>query len=213
MPLPIIPKSLYPLVPNAPGVPALLRSGAQLLDTLTLGYLGIGNALTQLIGAEPTKWGVFDSNGDQIAPYDSVFAVGYQNDSRVSDYPIEMGSFASYNKVDNPFDVIVTLNCGGNEDQRAAFMSAVESARRSLQTYTVLTPEHTYHSVNFTSISVQRSTREGANMIVAQLTGREIRERASAAYAAPKDVGAYDVKPQGLIQAVDDPSFDASGVV
>lgn len=212
MPIPTIPKSLYPLVPNAPGVPALLRNGAQLLDTLTQGAFGIGKALTSLIGAEPIKWGVFDSSGNTIAPYDSVFAVNYQNEARISDYPLEKGSFASYNKVDNPFDVLVTLNCGGTEDQRAAFIIAIENARRSLEKFTVMTPEYTYRNINFVGVSWQRSTREGAYMITAHLTGREIRERASAAYSTPKDVGAYDVKAQGQIQVINDPTLDASGI-
>lgn len=212
MPLPIIPKSLYPLVPNAPGVPALLRQGAQLLDTLTLGYLGLGDALTSLIGAEPVKWGVFNSNGDKIAPYDSISAVGYQNESRISDYPLEKGSFASYNRVDNPFDVVVTLVCGGTEEQRAAFTVAIEAARKSLQTYTVMTPEYTYRNINFIGIAWQRSLRDGAYMITAHLTGREVRERANAAYSLPKDVSGYDVKAQGQIQIINDPTLDASGV-
>lgn len=213
MAIPIIPKSLYPLVPKAPGVPALLRSGAQLLDTLTLGYLGIGGALNSLIGEEPIKWAVFDSGGEKIAPYESVFSVGHQVDSRISDYPLEEGSFASYNKIDMPFDVVVTLNCGGSEETRAEFLNKLEDARRSLDVYVVLTPERTYRDVNFTGLNVQRSTREGANMIIAQLIGREVRERASAAYAQPKDVGAYDVHEQGQIQIISDPTIDTSGLV
>lgn len=213
MPIPTIPKSLYPFVPSYPGVPSLLRAGAQLLDTVTLGYLGASDALSRLIGAVPVKWGVFDSTGAKIADYDSVFSVGYQNDSRVSDYPIEKGSFSSYNKVDSPFDVVVTLNCGGTEDQRATFLTAIEAARKSLNFYTVVTPEYTYYRINFTSINVQRTAREGANMIIVQLTGREIREKASAAYSQPKDPAAFDTQAQGQVQIISDPSFDASGVV
>lgn len=213
MAIPFIPKSLYPLVPKALGVPALLRSGAQLLDTITLGYLGIGGALNSLIGEEPVKWAVFDAGGEKIAPYDSVFAVGSQVDSRISDYPLEQGSFASYNKIDMPFDVVVTLNCGGSEGDRAEFLSKLEEARRSLDKFSVLTPERTYRDVNFTGMNVQRSTREGANLIIAQLIGREVRERANAAYSKPKDIGAYDVRAQGQIQIISDPTIDASGLV
>jgi hypothetical protein len=212
MPLPIIPKSLYPLVPQALGVPALLRSGAQLLDTLTLGYLGIGDALNEIIGAEPVKWGVFDSTGKKIAPYDSVVAVGYQNDSHVSDYPIEGGAFATYNKVESPFGVVVALNCGGSEENRANFQTAIEAARKSLDRFTVLTPDHTYYDINFTGVSWSRSLRDGAYMITCQLTGREIRDFAKAAYATPKDIGAFDPKAQGQIQLISDPTLDASGI-
>jgi hypothetical protein len=212
MPIPTIPKSLYPLVPNSAGVPALLRSSAQILDTITLGKFGFGDMLDDLIGAEPVKWGVFHGGTIKIAEYDSVFAIGHQSESHISDYPLELGAFASYNKIQIPFDVTVTLNCGGSETQRATFLSDLEDARSSLNLYSVMTPERTYENVNFTSLNIQRSVREGAHMIIAQLIGREVREKASAAYSKPKDPAAYEVRAQGQVQIISDPTFDATGV-
>lgn len=213
MPIFTIPKDIYPLVPNAPGVPTLLRSAATILDTITLGYLGLGDALTSLIGAEPIKWSVIDASGQKFAPYDTIFAVGYQNDARVSDYPVELGAFAAYNKVEAPFDISVTLMCGGSEEDRAAFVAAVERARASLDLYTITTPEYTYRNVNFVSLSMQRTARDGAYLIIAQMTAREVRQKASAAYSTPKNIGAFDVQAQGQVQIISDPSFDATGVV
>lgn len=213
MPIPTIPKSLYPLVPNSAGVPALLRSGARILDTITLGKFGFGSMLDDLIGAEPVKWGVFHSLQVKIADYDSVYAVGHQSESHISDYPLELGAFASYNKIQVPFDVTVTLNCGGSEEKRATFLSDLEEARAGLYLYSVMTPERTYENVNFTGLNVQRSLREGAHMIIAQLIGREVREVASAAYSKPKEPAAYEVQAQGQVQIISDPTFDATGVV
>lgn len=206
MAIDFIPKSLYPVVPQALGVPALLRSGAQLLDTRTLGFLGVSSAINQLIGAPLVEWGVFDSSGNFIADYDSVFAVGYVNDSRVSDYPVEQGQFASYNKVHNPFDVRVTLKCGGSEDRRALFLAKCEAARKSLAGYMVVTPETTYENVNFTGIRWERTGDGGATLLTVELVGREIRSTtAKASYS--------DQMNLGTVQTVDDPSFDASGIV
>lgn len=232
MAIPTIPKSLYPLVPKALGVPALLRSGAQLLDTLTLGYLGIGKALGSLIGSEPVTWGVFDQDGRTIAPYDSVFAVGYQNESRLSDYPIEQGSFATFNKVAIPFDVVVTLTCGGSDAHRAEFLASLEIARAGLRSYIVLTPDRTYRNVNFTGLNMQRSAREGATLLTVQLLGREVREVSGAIYSqptiaqqeatsgipaatigTPKNVAAYATKDQGLIQTVRNTALDSVRIV
>ncbi len=213
MPIPTIPRSLYPVVPNLPGVPALLRSGARILDTITLGKFGFGDKLDALIGSEPVKWGVFSPGQIEIASYDSVFAVGIQNESHIADYPLEQGAFASYNKVETPFDVTVTLTKGGTEDERATFLSDLEDARHGLTLYSVMTPERTYESVNFTTLNIQRSTREGANIIIAQLIGREVREKASAKFSQPKDPGAQDTVFQGQVQIISDPTFDATGVV
>lgn len=212
MTIDIIPKSLYPVVPQALGVPALLRSGAQLLDTITLGYLGVGDALSQLIGNEVVRWGVYDESGTTIGDYDSMLAAEYRNESAISDYPVENGAFASYNKVDSPFDVVVRLACGGSDLRRAAFQAACEVARGTLRTYTIVTPTRTYESINFIGISVQNSRSEGANLLTVELTGREVRETASA-QQSPKSASAYDTVDQGLIQTVDDPSIDISGIV
>ncbi len=213
MAIDIIPKSLYPFVPKYLGVPALLRSGAQILDTITLGVFGLSDALSQLIGAESTGWGVFDPSGAPIADFDSLFAVGYQNDSKVSNYPLEQGAFSSYNKVETPFGVHVTLRCGGTQERRAQFLASIEYARRSLLLYTVVTPEFTYQNVNFTGLGVTRSTREGAGVIIAELTGEEVRQRANAAYSKPKDATGYDPSDLGQIQTYDDATLDTSGVV
>lgn len=213
MPIDIVPKSLYPVVPQALGVPSLLRSGAQLLDTLALGYLGVGDALSQVIGAETVRWGVYDASGASIGEYDTMLASEYRNESTISDYPVEQGAFASYNKVDSAFDVTVRMCCGGSDLRRAAFQAACETARKSLRTFTVVTPTRTYQDVNFVGISVQNSRDNGANLLTVELTGREIRDTASAQQSAPKNGGAYDIQDQGAIQSVEDLSTDFSGIV
>jgi hypothetical protein len=212
MAIDIVPKSLYPIVPQAAGVPALLRNGAQILDTVTLGAFGISDSLNSVIGTDFVKWGVFDAAGNSIADYDSMSAATYRNESRISDYPIEGGSFAAYNKVDNPYDVLIVLNCGGDEARRASFLASVEAARTSLDLYTVTTPEYTFRNVNFVGIDYQRSTRDGGTMISVQLIGREVRE-ISASYSSPKNPEVSDMLNQGLIQTIDDPNIDLTGFV
>lgn len=213
MAIDIIPKSLYPLVPQAPGVPPVLRNAARIIDTVTLGYLGVSDALNSIIGAPTVKWAVFDSSGAPIADYDSVLAFGYQNELRISDYPVEQGQFASYNKTNNPFDVVVTFTCGGSDERRTAFLSALENAKESLQTFTVTTPEYSYRNVNFVGIRTQRSSREGATLLTVEMAGREIRNTGSSTFPAPKSDAGFPTVEQGMIQTVDDPNFNVSGVV
>lgn len=200
MPLDIITKALYPLVPNAPGVPTLLRSGAKILDTLTFGLLGVSDALSGLIGAESVLWGVFNASGQPVVLADSVVSFDYRNGSKISDYPVEQGAFASYNKVANPFDVKVRMSCGGTTAQRAVFVSALDAAADSLDLYTVVTPEKAYGLVNIESVDYRRESSNGAGVIFADLYLREIRQTATAAFSAPKTPAAADPKSQGQVQ-------------
>lgn len=199
MPLPMIPKALYPLVPNAPGVPALLRSGAKIIDMATFGLLGASDALDLLIGAEPVRWGVFDQFNAPVAIADSILSFDYSNGSKVSNYPVENGAFASYNKVANPYDAKITMTCGGSDDARAAFINALDSAADSIDLYTILTPEKSYLSANIERVDYARSASKGAGIIIADLYLIEVRQTATAAFSKPQSVSAVDPKSQGQL--------------
>lgn len=207
MPLPIIPKSLYPLVPNVAGVPALLRNSAQILDTLTLGVLGIGN----ILGQEPVRWTILNKLGDPVADFDSILSVDMRNSSRISNYPVENGSFKSYNKVANPFDARVVGVRSGTEVQRQEFIDKLQAAANSLELLTIVTPEATYENANIEAFDYVRETTNGAGMIKASLTFIEVRQRAAAKYSQAKSISASDPQSQGQVQTVDDPAIDVRG--
>lgn len=202
MAMDIIPKSLYPVVPNVPGVPAVLRAGAAVLDTLTFGLLGASSALDGLIGAEQVRWGVFNQlTHEAVAIGDSVVGVDYRSGARISDYPLEQGAFASYNKVATPFDAKVRMTCGGSEARRIEFLRAIEAAAKSLDLVTILTPEKSYQNANIEALDYRRESGNGAGMIVVELYLREIRQVAALASASPKAPQSADPKAQGQVQA------------
>jgi hypothetical protein len=200
MAMPIIPKALYPLVPNAPGVPAMLRNVAKVADAATLGFLGISDALDLLIGAEQAQWGVFTKAGSPVAIADSVLGFDYRNGSKVSDYPVEQGAFASYNKVADPYEVRIRMVRAGSERERTDFIFALEAAAASLDTFEVRTPEISYLNANIDGFDYRRETTNGAGVIIAEIHLREIREVAAAAFSSPKSPSAADPQSQGQVQ-------------
>lgn len=211
MPMPIIPKALYPLVPALPGVPALVRNAVVVADAATLGVFGLTNILDTFIG-QPVQWGIFDATGRLIAEADSFAGLDYQNSSRLLDYPVEQGGFASFNKVANPFNARVRLVCGGSTQRRAAFIDAIEAAAQSLELFDILTPEVTYLSANIEGWDYRRQAREGATIIIADLRIREIRQTVSVAFYSPKSVSAASPQSQGQVQPapVTDPGITAT---
>lgn len=202
MAMDIIPKALYPLVPKLPGVPPLLRNAARIADTATLGFLGLSDALSSLIGSHPPQWGVFTSDGKPVAIADSVLSFECQNGSRLSDYPVEKGAFASYNKVGDPYDVRVRLVRGGTTDERADFLIALTVAAVSLKRYSVVTPELTYDNANVVSLSYRRESSNGAGVIIAELHLREVRETVKASGSSPKSPAAASPQSMGQVQAL-----------
>jgi len=213
MAIDLIPKALYPLVPQVAGVPALLRGGAAILDTLTFGKIGFGKALDDIIGADPSKWGVFDEQGQPIADYDSVFTVDYTNAAKISNFPVEDGGFTSYNKVATPYDIEVVLNCGGSDARRSTCLTALQLARDSIDLYSIFTPLDTILNANCVNLSYRHSATEGATILTAHMQFQEVRKTASSTYAAPKFPNAFDPQSGGQLQPVDDQTLDTSGMV
>jgi hypothetical protein len=208
MVMPIIPKSLYPAVPNAPGVPALLRNAATIADTATFGLLGVSDALDLLIGAEQVQWGIFETEtGLPVVIADSVLGFDYRNGAKIADFPVEDGTFATYNKTATPFDIKVRMVCGGDDERRRSFIEAIEAASRSLTLYDVVTPQAAYANANIEAWDYRRDTSGGAGIIVADLYLREVRE-ATAAYSVapvPKSPSAASTVDMGRVQPVKPP--------
>ncbi|CAG4888001.1 phage baseplate protein [Paraburkholderia saeva] len=200
--MPILPVPEFPDVPALPGVPALARSATAQVAAGINGLLiraGLGQFA---LGLSRSVWGIFDSGSLPIAIADSVRSLEYQGDSRISDYPQEQGAFESYNKVQLPYNVRVALTCGGDEQRRANFLSAIEQAKKSTELYSVVTPEIVYNNANIVGVGYRRETRNGATLITAELHIEEIRVSAVAAFANTdvQNPASADTVSQGQVQ-------------
>lgn len=125
-----------------------------------------------------------DGTSQLVLQPDSFIGYSYTNESRLSQYPQEAGAFQSYNKVDTPFDVRITMTKGGKVSDVAAFIATAESLvkAKDLFLYDVITPERTYSSVNIQRISHDHKPGHGASMVTVELYLLEIRETASSQY-------------------------------
>lgn len=167
-----MPNIPYPNVPKLPGVPALARSNnAQF----------VGAALTILgeilpLGLFGTKWGIVDKNGSSVIVPDSFVDFEFREERKIPNYPIEQGSFQSYNKVAMPFDCRVTVSCSGNgKMSKQAFLTAIQKLLNSLDLVSVVTPNITYNNCNLVHVDYRREARQGATLILAQLWFQEVR--------------------------------------
>ena len=210
--MPLIP---FPNVPNVAGVPAVPRNG-QLQAGLSI---LVGTATNFLINVifNAGQWGVFDSNGRSIGGQNqfgtvlnqfgfgasvSTDSVSYAKETRVSEYIIERGGFASYNKVEMSATPSVVLNMSGSKQSLSAFLNEIDLATKSTDLYSVATPEVTYVNYNITGYNYQRKSDRGANMLSVELTLMEIREN-SAAFTTinqPKEPSATPQQDTGKVQ-------------
>lgn len=212
----------FPDVPNLPGVPALPRS-PNFPPTLKAG-LGLVQGMIWRIFQVQSQWGIFDGNGKALgdpAKFTglaglaletlglgsalSTGSVDYSKETKVSDFPLERGGFASYNKVELPAAPTVTLCMGGSEANRRTFLDAIDYACKSTDLYSVVTPEVTYINFALERYNYQRRNDRGATLLLVEISLREVRQVSSVYSTAtinkPKDAGATPPVDNGKVQA------------
>ena len=187
-------------MPNVPGVPALLRSATvptkgQLLN----GALG---AVAEFLFGK-NMWGVYDAKGNLAIDADSFLSIDYQNGSRISNAPQEKGTFASYNKVANPYDCSVVLAIGADKAARTKFLSRLEDIGNSVELYTVVTPERTYTNATLESYTYKREATNGVTLIKAQLNFVQIRNSAITTQTKPRDPSSYVPDSVGQLSPIE----------
>ena len=198
----------FPNVPNVPGVPAILRS----ITVPTPGAL-LNSAISGIVDAifGPTVWGIFDKGGKAALSPDAFLGIDYRNEARVSNYPQEKGAFASYNKVQTPFDCRVKLTISGDKASRTKFLATCDAMVKSLDLFTVITPEVSYASASLQSYDYRRDDKNGVSMLTVDLDFTEVRitvasqsaatsQPAVPPIAAPKLPSAASILSGGQVQ-------------
>lgn len=215
----------FPNVPNAPGVPPIPRS-PKFPPVATAALAILQGALWRVLQVS-NQWGVYDSKGKALGDPSkftgfignaietaglgatlSTSSVDYSKETKVADFPIEKGSFASYNKVETPANPIVTLALNGNEGDRRAFLNAIDLASKSTDLYSVVTPSVTYANYSIERYDYTRRADRGLTLLVVEITLKEIRQ-VSAAFSqsnksqvvTPQVASASPTANNGKVQA------------
>lgn len=148
-------------VPNLPGVPPLLN-------------YAIGQFVSSLLTSDgpfvysfalPTQWGIF-LGGAPVITADTVATFNYKQEWSIADYPVEEGAFATYDKVQIPFDVRFRFVAGGSEANRANLLNSVDAAASDKTTlFDAVTPEKVYPSITISHYDYSRTSVNGVGMI------------------------------------------------
>lgn len=186
---------MIPGMPNIPGFRGLPEAAGGALVSFGGAFI-----INKLFGEQ---WGVYSQLGIPILLADTVESVGYQNSSTIASAPIERGSFASYNKVANPYTAKVTLTKGsGSASERGLFIGQLEALSKSTEMFNIVTPEYVHRNAEIVGFDYGRSATSGARIIVANLLLQEVRESTvtyeSEETASPEDSPTEDTGEQQL---------------
>jgi hypothetical protein len=171
-------------VPNLPGVPAVaFAPGYDVRPTLLTADAPA--ALAAFLGSTP-QWGLF-RNGQSVIQADGIAAFDHRREWVVCDYPVEQGAFASFNKVNVPFDVRLVFMAGGSAANRTALLNSITAIASDLNFYDAVMPEKVWRNLNVTHYDFSRTSQRGVGLLLVALWCREIRQ---ASASAPGSAGA-----------------------
>lgn len=187
-----------PNVPNVPGVPTL---ASYLPSSLTL---LVADAFDLLLGSNQGGWEIL-LNGAPAFDFESVAGLTYHKEWVIADYPIEDGSFLSYDKVEMPYICTLRITSGGTLQERQALIAAIEEAGSSLNLYDIVTPEKVYSNANPGKISYNRTAVSGVGMMIVEVPFHEVRQSQPAAFSQTQQPGQAGQQGGGNVQPVSPP--------
>lgn len=130
--------------------------------------------------AQQGQWIVSDAeSGESLITFTSFLDMDMKAESKVPTQPTEEGGFFTYNKVETPDDVRVSLAVQGQPDVIEAAISALREAKNSTQLLAIETPDEVLDSFTLAGFNYRRTTQEGAGLLVVELMLTEVRQVAA----------------------------------
>lgn len=130
------------------------------------------------------QWAIYNTgSSDAAIEPDSFLDIDFRGEARTSDYPVEKGAFADYNKVQVPEEIRVRLACSNDQMSRGDFLTQLESMKQSTNLYDIATPDQFYISYTLTHYDYTRKSTNGVSLIVAECWFEEVRQTGSASYS------------------------------
>lgn len=108
-------------------------------------------------------------NSNALVQPDSIRDLDFQEEWRISKYPVQRGSFTSFNRVAVPYEISLRMVKGGSLSARTAFINQIVALRASTNLYTIITPELVYTDLTFTRWSQSRKEAAGAFFLIVDL--------------------------------------------
>lgn len=202
---------------------AAIRSGLQIIGSTTdaigslrevlnpTGFDPLAQSGPQAQAEIAQQWGLYTQDGQPAAVVDNVSSLEALLEAQISDYPVENGGFASYNKVIRPFDIRLSMSRGGPVEDRQAFVKAIQDAWQSTDLFNVVTPEVVYLDVNVVGVRRLVESDRGVGLTMLDVALRKVRQTAKLSFADTKEPASAGTSNNGAVQTQKD--FQYSGAV
>lgn len=121
-------------------------------------------------------WAIVNDDSVGIADFGSIISVEVQHGGQVVSEPVERGSFATYNKTNEPIGIYAVAAKSGTSDELQAVLDALSEVKASTALYRIITPEQEYTSLSLESYNYKRVREDGANVLIIEMLWVEVKE-------------------------------------
>jgi hypothetical protein len=170
----------FPAVPAYPGVPPVPRV-APGSPAIKISISAPSSAAVPAGSAEQV-WGIFSvtDNSPLYKPSGSetlsVYSFDFSRQTAVATFPVENGSFVSYDKVWSPATPGVTLAFDGDQSEKKRLLSILDAACLNTVLWNVYTPDAEYENYTIQQYSYRRMATKGATMLLIDVFLEEVKE-------------------------------------
>jgi hypothetical protein len=162
-------------VPNAPGVPPMVRSVLTGVSTAQGLIAGVRQTIQFFQGRPPLpSWGVYDSNFKSVVTADSFLSFHRKKTANIPTFPVQDGQLSSYDKVQLPGTDTIRIIKTGTLADRKLLVQQVDTLIASLNNFTLVTPEKSYPNVNCYDYDITKSDNKDAYTTIIDLIFQDI---------------------------------------
>jgi hypothetical protein len=122
------------------------------------------------------EWTLLDESGGTAVAFTSFVDLDCRSEGQALSYPVELGGFANYNKVESPLNIRVTLAAQGDDSDFDYMLMQLEDYKKQAVKLVVETPSSFYPGMTLETFSYKRARDAGAGMLVVDLSLVEVRE-------------------------------------
>ena len=146
-----------------------------------MSFAPVSTLVTRLEQARPLaaqvgRWGLYDEQGRQAAVFDAFFGISLKAEAKVTGSPVERGGFASYNKVNAPTRLQVTLGRTGRASVCAAILDRLEELKVGTELISVITPDRVLDGYSLAGFDYTYQAADGVDRLVVTLALEEVRQ-------------------------------------
>lgn len=134
--------------------------------------------------------------------YDSIVSVKFVDAVSMSTFPVEQGSFGTYNKSSHPYKATVRIALNGDQARRDNLLLQLRAAVKGTadRLVNIVTPDGTYTNASLVNYEYHRDAKHAAwGMVVADLHFEEVRI-VNLQYTSTVSPGAAPSAPNGKVQ-------------